>query len=140
MRSSWEPNVRRLAFLISVVPLALIGCSSITGPGIDLTGIWGWEYNLNPAGSDMSFSLAVAGGHVTGAGISHGIGPARTPDSLTVIGQHHGTVPYVSFDLTIRFASGSVVRYVGHLVGPDELEGTWTAGDQPNTVRFYRQQ
>ena len=127
------------AFLVSAILLALAGCSSITGPGISLTGTWGWEYNLNPAGSDMTFSLDVAGGKVTGAGMSHGIGPARTPDSMTVIGEQLGSVPYVAFSLTINFASGQVVTYVGRLIGANELEGTWTAGDQANTVRFYRQ-
>ena len=122
----------------SAILLTLAGCSSLTGAGIDLTGTWGWEWNLNPAGSDMTFSLDVAGGKVTGAGMSHGIGPARAPDSMTVVGDQVGTMPYVAFSLTMNFASGRVVTYVGHLIGANELEGTWTAGDQANTVRFFR--
>jgi hypothetical protein len=131
--------VFRRALLPAAVLLTFGACSSVTGPGLDLNGTWGWEYNLNPGGSDMTFSLAVADGKVTGAGLSHGIGPARTPDSMAVAGHQFGTAPYVSFELNIDFASGTVVTYVGRLVGANELDGTWTTGDQSTPVRFVRE-
>ena len=133
-------HVSRKNLVALAALVALTACSGVAGPGLDLKGSWGWEYNLNPAGSDMSFSLAAFGGKVTGAGISHGIGPARTPDSLTVAGSQLGTVPFVRFHLTITFARGTVVTYVGQLVGANELEGTWTTATESHTVRFYRQE
>jgi hypothetical protein len=124
--------------VFACIVLAFAACESGTGSSYDLNGVWEWEWNRNPAGSDMTLSLATVGNEVTGTGLTHGIGPERIPASLTASGQQFRTLPYVTFRLTFTFASGRVVTYVGQLLGPDMMDGTWSEGDRTNTVRFLR--
>jgi hypothetical protein len=88
----------------------------------------------------MNLSLSTAADDVLGTGVAYGIGPGSVADSLTVTGQRFRTLPYVRFLLTLDFASGRVATYFGQLVAPNQLEGTWTEGNQQSrTVRFYRE-
>src|SRR5881396_2502694 len=81
--------------------LALVGgmaCQSFLSPGGNLAGTWEWEFNRNPSGSSITLSLATAGTSVTGTGSICGVGPACSPGSVTITGEH--TVN--AFRLTIR--------------------------------------
>ena len=58
-------------------------------------------------------------------------------DSLTVFGRQQLDR---TFHFDIRFGSGATATYSGHLVGRDQLDGTWTdAGQSPYSLIFYRQ-
>jgi len=121
--------VRPVGILFALLPV-LAGCeSSLTAPASpDIAGHWGWEGNGNPGGSYMTLTLATAGDQVTGAGGICGIGPNCNPGSVKVIGT--GRVPLGSFALRIGGAGSYLATYSGHLVGVDELQGTWTVGSQ----------
>jgi hypothetical protein len=126
----------RASVLASLVFLTAIGCGhSILSASTSLDGQWEWQFNLNPAGSRVSLSLTTAGSAVSGTGTICGVGPACSPGAVTITGQSTG----MSVQLTIRGGSGFVATYAGHLVGPNELEGTWVEGMASNTVIFYRQ-
>ncbi|MFI5372908.1 MAG: hypothetical protein ACHQ52_15240, partial [Candidatus Eisenbacteria bacterium] len=133
MKIAW----RIAALLVPAVCLSMTACDAFTPPGADLDGRWNWEFNQNPSGSSTSFSLTTAGGVVSGAGVSYGIGPARIADSISIVGRRAHLSGTVTFALTLNFASGSVAMYSGELVNGNELRGVWnTTG---NTVVFYRE-
>ena len=104
-----------------------------------LNGSWAWEFNRNPAGSNIFFSLTALGNSVTGSGMSIGIGPSSRPDSMTITGTQSGSPAAVAFVLTLHFASGSIATYSGQLVSPNTLLGTWTEGAQSSVVKVYRE-
>ena len=125
----------RLVPLVGLIPLTVLGCSrSILSPAGDLTGQWEWQFNRNPSGSGITFSLATAASQVTGSGDVCGVGPACAPGPVTITGH---SAP-INFQLTIRGDQGFVATYSGHVLGRNQLVGTWTQGTDSNTVVFYR--
>jgi len=104
----------------------------------DLDGNWRWADNRNPVRSRMSLSLSTAGDNITGTGVSYGPGPFGTADSITIKGRYIPSLGAETFRLILNFSSGSVVTYSCLLVGPNELQGTWTEAGQSSTVIFDR--
>ncbi len=127
----------RPVLLIAVVLLSLVACSSAASQNLD--GRWAWEANLNPSGSYMTLSLTTADNNVTGTGRSIGVGPRGVVDSITITGRRSRSLGSLTFRLTFNFARGRVGTYSGQLVGPNQLQGTWTEADQSHTVIFYRE-
>lgn len=127
----------RISRFAPLVLLALIGChqSGLFAPG-SLDGEWEWQFNRNPSGSSISFSLLTAGAELTGSGTLCGVGPAAcSPGSVTVTGHSTG----VAVRLTIQGGGGFVATYSAELIAANELSGTWTQGNASNPVIFYRQ-
>lgn len=125
----------RLLPLVGLIPFTLLGCSHSTlSPASDLNGQWAWQFNRNPSGSSITFSLATAESGVTGSGNICGVGPACAPGPVTITG--HSTRS--TFQLTIRGNQGFVATYAGQVIGGNQLSGTWTQGTDSNTVIFYR--
>jgi hypothetical protein len=110
------------------------GQSSLFSLAGTLDGTWEWQFNDNPSGSGMGFSLTAAGTNIVGSGAICGVGPACAPGAVAITGQASG----ISFRLTIKGDNGYVATYSGNLIGSDELSGTWTQGTASNTVIFYR--
>ena len=126
-------SVRR--FVIAVVAVAgAMACQSSFFPSSNLDGRWEWEFNRNPSGSNITFSLVTVGIRVTGSGNICGVGPACAPGPVTITGQHAGRV----FDLTIRDSTALVATYSGQLVNGSELRGTWLSGSDSGVVVFHR--
>jgi len=123
--------------LVTILLLTASSCGqSGVGPfGGGLDGQWEWQFNRNPSGSNITFSLVTTGGTVTGTGTICGAGPACTPGPVSVTGQTAGA----TFQLTIRGDSSFVATYKGERVGSDELKGTWAEGNSSATVIFYRE-
>jgi len=127
--------------LVAAAALAgLAACEtalSPTGPPSgDLDGKWGWEFNGNPAGSYMTFTLTTGGNSVSGTGGVCGIGPNCNPGRVTITGEH---VPgFGPFTLTIKGGGGYVATYAGQFVGKDQLRGAWTEGSQSGSVTLNR--
>ena len=114
---------------------AAVGCrGSLLSPRSNLDGQWEWQFNRNPSGSSISFSLSTAGSLVTGSGNVCGVGPLCSPGPVTVTGQ----CALASFQFTLRGSQGFLATYTGKLVGQNELTGVWTQGSDTNTVIFYR--
>ncbi len=125
----------RVSLLASLLLLTVVGCGpSILSSITSLDGQWEWQFNDNPAGSGVSLSLTTAGSAISGTGTICGVGPACSPGAVTITGQSTST----SLQLTIRGGSGFVATYTGHLIGSNELDGTWVEGGASNTVIFYR--
>lgn len=125
----------RAALLVPLFLLSVVGCDQSGPAPVDtLDGAWQWQFNGNPSGSSIAFSLTTVGPTVTGAGTVCGIGPACLPGAVSVLGQCAG----MSFTLTFRGSSGFVATYKGQLMSRDELRGTWTEATDSNTVIFFR--
>ena len=125
----------RVSLVASLVLLTVVGCGpSLFSSGTRFDGQWEWQFNANPSGSSVSLSLTTAGSAVSGTGTVCGVGPACSPGAVTITGQATGT----SVQLTIRGGSGFVATYAAHLMGSNELEGTWVEGTASNAVIFYR--
>ncbi len=104
-----------------------------------LAGAWGWEMNFNPGGSDTNRSRAVQGDSLTGSGVSRGIGPSGTLDSLVIAGHFVPTfAPPPGIALRLTYRSGRVVDWFGAQACPDTLSGTATENGQSYPLVFIR--
>lgn len=116
--------------LVAALAVTVAACSS--SPLLD--GSWG-QHTVNPGGVSIDFSLATAGGNITGTGTVCGVGPYCNPGAVAITGDWSGT----SFRMTLMGGGGEVATYVGVLVGDNELSGTWTEGTSSGPSIFYRQ-
>jgi hypothetical protein len=125
----------RNPLLVPLVLLSVLCCDqSALSPVGNLDGAWQWQFNANPSGSNISFSLATTGPMVAGTGRVCGIGPACSPGLVTITGQCDG----MSFEITIQGDSDFAATYAGRLMNRNTLSGTWIEGTDSNTVVFYR--
>jgi len=124
----------RRSFVALLALAGAIACPSSLSPRGNLDGMWEWEFNRNPSGSSITLSLATAGPTVTGTGTICGVGPACSPGSVTITGEHTGG----AFQLTIRDQVAFTATYSGQVLSSNELRGTWLHGSDSGTVVFYR--
>ncbi|PYP10770.1 MAG: hypothetical protein DMD59_04680 [Gemmatimonadetes bacterium] len=124
----------RRSFVALLALASAMACQSSLSPRSNLDGMWEWEFNRNPSGSSITLSLATAGPTVTGTGTICGVGPACSPGSVTITGEH--TVN--AFRLTIRDQLAFMATYSGQVLSNKELRGTWLQGSDSGTVVFYR--
>ena len=80
----------------------------------------------------MDFSLATSGSNATGTGVICGVGPECRPGPVSIT----GTWSDGTFQLTFQ-GTGFVATLSGHLVGDNELDGTWSGAYSGNSI-FYR--
>lgn len=126
----------RAALLGVATLLTVAACESTTAPNCSLDSGWVWAGNNNPGGSSLSVVLTTAGGAVSGVGVSYGVGPTATADSVTISGGYSPSTG--SFALTLSYRSGRVVTYAGMLICPNTLRGTATDGGSPYALVFHR--
>jgi hypothetical protein len=124
----------RRSFVALLALVGVLACQSVLSPRSRLDGTWEWEFNRNPAGSSITLSLSTAGATVKGTGNICGVGPSCSPGPVTIAGQH----TFNTFELTIHDERGFTATYSGHLVGSNELQGTWLHEADSGSVAFYR--
>ncbi len=124
----------RRSFVVLLVLASATACQSSLSPHSSLDGTWEWEFNRNPSGSSITLSVTTAGPTVTGSGTICGVGPACSPGSVTITGEHTGN----AFQLTIRDQLTFTATYSGQVLSGKELSGTWLRGSDSGTVVFYR--
>ena len=127
----------RIGVVLQVAALLTLAACDSNSPSCDLAGSWAWELNQNPAGSDLHLTLSTVGDSVTGLGLAHGIGPTRTPDSISIAGHVASHSP--AFDLTLDYYSGRAVTYGGTRVCPGTLDVTSTEGASTFAIVFVRE-
>src|SRR5882762_2039008 len=111
----------RRSFVALLALAGAIACPSSLSPRGNLDGMWEWEFNRNPSGSSITLSLATAGPTVTGTGTICGVGPACSPGSVTITGEHTGG----AFQLTIRDQLAFTATYSGQVLSSKELRAIW---------------
>jgi hypothetical protein len=128
----------KLPLLLPVVVLPLLACAqsgtSLTGPSGLLTGTWNTA--PVPSGGAVVLTLRSMGASVSGTDQEYGL-MGQPASSGTISGQFSGGV----FTLTVQYQGGGIATYVGHLIGTDTLDGTWTQqGPQAGvSLKFFRQ-
>ena len=128
----------KLPLLLPVVVLPLLACAqsatSLTGPRGFLTGTWNTA--PVPSGGAVVLTLRSMGASVSGTDQEYGL-MGQPASSGTISGQFSGGV----FTLTVQYQGDGIATYVGHLVGTDTLDGTWTQqGPQVGvSLKFFRQ-
>ena len=128
----------KLPLLFPVALLPLLACTqsatSLTGPTGFLTGTWNTA--PVPSGGAVVLSLRSMGASVSGTDQEYGL-MGQPASSGTISGRYSGGV----FTLTVQYQGGGIATYVGHLVGTDTLDGTWTQqGPQAGvSLKFSRQ-
>ncbi len=128
----------KLPLLLPAVVVPLMACTqsgtSLTGPTGFLTGTWNTA--PVPSGGAVVLTLRSMGASVSGTDQEYGL-MGMPAGSGTISGRYSGGV----FTLTVQYTGGGIATYVGHLVGPDTLDGTWTQ-QGPHigvSLRFFRQ-
>ncbi len=127
----------KLSLLLPAVVLPLVACSqsgtSLVGPTGFLTGTWNTA--PVPSGGAIVLALRSMGASVTGTDREYGL-MGQPSSSGTISGQYSGR----GFTLTVQYQGGGIATYVGHLVGTDTLDGTWTQqGPQVGvSLKFFR--
>ena len=123
----------------SVVLVTLLFAACGTDPAAPeptgvLTGSWHTAPVPSGAGTVLTLEHAAAG--VVGHGRDFGIGGLILDDAV-VIGSYADSM----VELALRYRAAGMARFIGRLVGPDMLEGTWAqpAPVKPSPVTFYRQ-
>ena len=128
----------KLPRLSPIVLLPLLACTqsdtSLTGLTGLLTGTWNTA--PVPSGGAVVLTLRSMGASVTGTDQEYGL-MGQPADSGTISGRYAGGV----FTLTVQYHGDGIATYVGHLVGSDTLDGTWTQqGPQAGvSLKFFRQ-
>jgi hypothetical protein len=112
--------------------LAALSCSDGIAPKRDLSGMW--TTGMAPSGAYTELYLTTTGPSVTGtARWQHGLS-----NGPLVIYSVTGRQSSVTFTLTLTPDSGAVAAYVGRLIEPDQLTGTWSEADTSWTWSFTR--
>ena len=115
--------------LATAVLLTATACESAT-----LSGTWGAQ--TNTGGGYTVLYLGVAGSSVDGSAFTREVAPLFTHDTLSISGVYRAT----AFNLTLMDRTGLLIRYVGDMVGQNELRGTWAIPpDSGVTAVFYRE-
>ena len=127
----------RLPLLFPLVLLPLLACTqstALTGPTGLLTGTWNTA--PVPSGGKVVLTLRSMGASVSGTDQEYGL-MGQPASSGTISGQYSGGV----FTLTVQYQGSGIATFVGHLVGTDTLDGTWTQqGPQAGvSLKFFRQ-
>lgn len=110
--------------------LGVAGCTSTTAPPqVALDGIW--VTGPIPSGGGRSLDLRSSGTNITGSGTDYGL-------EHVVIGTYTitGTCEGVTVDLTMSYDDGSTATFVGHTVGTDTMQGTWSGHDGGQVALF----
>lgn len=113
--------------------------SQLQPAGCTPGGTWGWAMNFNPGGSYTNLTIVVHGDSLAGAGVSRGIGPNGTSDSLALSGHYVPTfAPPPGIALRLAYRSGRIVDWFGAQACPDTLTGTASENGQSSPLVFIR--